>query len=238
MEGPAGGLVTLWTVRSPKPGKSVESLAQTGRPQAAAGEGGGFVQVRRGAFTAVVVAGSLALAGCSGGGEDPPPTTSSTSSSSSTSSTPSATTQSPSATKTVALPPEATQHTEAGAKAFAKYYLLGLSEAEFEGDTSRIAPLTGKGCSACLKFIERIETRARQEQHVDRKSLSIETTALVDGDPTGRRAVIGVLANDAAKKVVNSEGDPIQAISGAKINFEASLEWSATGWAMAGLVVK
>jgi hypothetical protein len=147
-------------------------------------------------------------------------------------------TRSPSATTTVTLPPEATKHTEAGAKAFTKYYLLGLSEADFEGDASRIAPITGKDCSACLRFIEQIETRARQGQHVDRKSLSVETTALVDGDPAGRRAVIGALATDAAKRVVNSDGEPIQAIAGAKINFEASLEWSASGWAMAKLVVK
>jgi hypothetical protein len=162
----------------------------------------------------------------------------STTSSSSSSTTSPTTTQRPSATKTVALPPEATKHTEAGAMAFTKFYLLGLSQAEFEGDASRIAPLTGKDCSACLKFIEQIDTRARQGQHVDRKSLSVETTALIDGDPAGRQAVIGALATDAAKNVVNSDGDPIQAIAGAKINFEASVEWSATGWAMAKLVVK
>ena len=115
---------------------------------------GRFVQVRRGAFTAVVVAGSLALAACTGGGESPPSATSSTTSSSSSSTTSSTTTQSPSATKTVALPPEATKHTEAGAKAFAKYFVSVLDDSQVSADPTALKAVSGEACKGCKVYID------------------------------------------------------------------------------------
>ena len=223
MEGPAGGLVTLWTVRSPKPGKSVESLAQTGRPQAAAGEGGGFVQVRRGAFTAVVVAGSLALAGCSGGGEDPPPTTSSTSSSSSTSSTPSATTQSPSGTKTVALPPEATKHTEAGAMAFARYYWAQASQSLVTNDASGIEAMSGDECSECAA----VEAISRKQEadgvHSDKASYDIKIVRRVDGSRD--RYVVSVAGNEVPVKKLDNTGRVLRTTQAGTFSWATTVEW-------------
>ncbi|MDU0314427.1 DUF6318 family protein [Phycicoccus sp. M110.8] len=194
------------------------------------------MQVRRGAFTAVVVAGSLALAACTGGGESPPSATSSTTSSSSSSTTSSTTTQSPSATKTVALPPEATKHTEAGAVAFAKYFLQVSSEAFVEGDGSTVRALSESSCTGCGAI-----ARAADNEYAD--GLHPATARFVFRDSnvqpssSGDLRVIDVIGTERSVAMVDAAGAEKRRTKAEPSWTRSTVRWTGREWVMQDFAV-
>jgi len=184
------------------------------------------------AVGAVVV---LGLAACNGG--DDRPTTSATSSttpSSSTSSSSTATSARPSTTTSATvdpakLPAEATEKTEAGATAFARYFLERTSQAAHEGDPTLMDGLSSKNCSGCAAFRKLVADRAAKGQHTDINSLRIDLSQALPGS-TPSKVVVGLLVTDRRKRVVDKDGQVVQTVRGAKFNTEATLIWVDGSW--------
>ncbi|MFC8502229.1 DUF6318 family protein [Pedococcus sp. NPDC057267] len=185
------------------------------------------MQVRRGAFTAVV-ASSLALAACTGGGDSPPSTTSSTSSSRS-STTSSTTTQSPSPTKTVALPPEATQHTEAGARAFAKYFVSVLDDSQVSADPTALEAVSGDACKGCKAYVDMSRQLAAKGQRQQRTALSLKDMYVRPG-ATADAMTIDLLIDEAPSKTVDRGGVVVESFPADKTTLRITLQWRGQSW--------
>ena len=184
------------------------------------------MQVRRGAFSAVVVAGSLALAACTGGGDSPPTTSSTTSSSSSATSSPS-TAQSPSATKTITLPPEATKHTEAGAKAFARYYWEQASQSLVTNDASVVGAMAGDECSECAAVVGISSKQQADGVHSNKASYVIKIVRRVDGSKD--RYVVSVAGNEVPVKKLDKTGKVLRTTQAGTFSWATTVEWRG-GW--------
>jgi hypothetical protein len=185
------------------------------------------VQVRRGAFAAVVVAGSLALAACTGGGDSPPSATSSTTSSSSSSTTSPTTTQSPSATKTVALPPEATKHTEAGAMAFARYYWEQASQSLVTNDASVLKAMGSDECSECTAVEEISSKQEADGVHSNKASYDIKIVRRVEGSKD--RFVVSVAGREVPVQKLDRTGKVLRSTQAGTFSWATTVEWRS-GW--------
>ena len=79
-------------------------------------------------------------------------------------------TTAPPTTAAVAIPPEATKHTEEGAKAFVKYFVDQMSTSAYEADSSAVARLSSSSCKGCTTLIAFADDLKAKGHHVDRRS--------------------------------------------------------------------
>lgn len=88
-----------------------------------------------------------------------PTPTSATTTSATTTEPPDSTTEtsSPEATGAPTLPPEATEDTEAGAEAFARYYVETLNAALREPASSELASLSEADCNVCVSYLSYVD---------------------------------------------------------------------------------
>lgn len=190
----------------------------------------GYARATAGA--AAVVA-AVALTSCSdGAGAQPSPSSAGPSSSppsSTTTSSAPTTTAAPSGTATVDVPAPAREHSEEGAKAFAEFYLTTYTEAAVSADPAALAALSSKSCGGCGSLIDLIRSYQANNQHVDKPSLTIDNTMLRP-EGTSDRPVVDVLAKDAKKRILNSDGSVAKTVASANINFRITLKQKENGW--------
>lgn len=154
---------------------------------------------------------TLALAGCNGG--DGEPTGGATGSKPATRSTtppPSATAtqaaSSPSPSTRVTLPTAAQANTEAGARAFAQFFVTEMDRAYVEADSSFLRPLFTKNCEDCQNVVEIVDKLRASGTHQTNLSASVAGTtyAKLSGQPAVDVFVeyAGATRVDRAGKVV------------------------------------
>jgi hypothetical protein len=176
------------------------------------------------------------------GGDDPPATRSTSSSGSSGSpraSATSPTTTTPSSTtRTVAVPPEATKHTEAGAKAFAKFYVAQADDALVTADSSKVKAVANESCKGCKVFIDWADELKRQGRHHANTSFTV-SGQLVRPDSTDNRYVIDILIDEAGVDVVDQGGTRVASEPAQTATLRTTLSWSASTWSVTeSLLVK
>ncbi|MEO7268438.1 MAG: DUF6318 family protein [Knoellia sp.] len=157
---------------------------------------------------AAAAAATLLLGACNGGNEDPPSmpnaTTSPTGSASASGSTDA--TASPSPSVSVSLPSAARANTEAGAIAFAKFFVTEMDRAYVEADSEPLKPLFTKNCEDCQNVVEIIDKLEGSGTHQATSSATIAgaTYAKLSGQPAVDVFVAYASVNrlDKAGKVV------------------------------------
>ena len=185
-------------------------------------------------FAALVTAGMLVLAGCTGANADPTPSGSAASSgsptpSSSPTSPSTATATSPSGTATVTLPAAARVHTKEGAIAFARFYYGVLSDSQYRADSSQLRQLSAEGCVACQAFVQKADDMRRRGHHLDSRSLIIDE-AFVTPTTIRNGFVVDVLADDRPSRVLTQDGSVVSESQGAKLTFRTHVVWISGGW--------
>ena len=188
-------------------------------------------------IAAVVTVGMLVLAGCTGANADPTPSGSAASSGSQTpSSSPTspstATATSPNGTASVIVPAAARVHTDEGAKAFARFYLDAVSESGQSADSTTLKAITEPTCKGCQVFIDFADELKAQKQHVDRKSMRLNSLA-VRPDSTSDLVVIDCLVEDQPSKILNEEGAIVSNEPGEKLALRNSVKWTGDRWLVA-----
>jgi hypothetical protein len=134
------------------------------------------------------------------------------------------------------VPAAARAHTEAGAQAFAAYYLSTYSQAAVRADSGPLSTLSEKACGGCKSLIDLIDGYRAKKQHVERASLVIDDSSLRP-DSSPNRPVVDVLAKDEKKRVLNADGSVAKTVAGANINFRLTLNWEQDSWKVRDLRV-
>ncbi|NNM45430.1 DUF6318 family protein [Knoellia koreensis] len=183
-----------------------------------------------------VVAAVVGLTACNGDGADPPTTTTSGSSTSSaTSST--TTTTSPSTTTAptidpASLPPEATQKTEAGAQAFAKFYWEQVGDSLASGDVRLLESLASPACEECTAVPRAIKKRATRGEHTDRSPIQVALVAVREGGAD--RVVVNVAGKELAVRYVNEADEVVETTKPGVFTWATSVAWDKTTWRVVG----
>jgi hypothetical protein len=188
----------------------------------------------RAAIVTAGLAAALAVTSCSDGADaEPTPTSagssSSTSSSASSSSTASSSSSTSSSTATVNVPAAARAHTEAGAKAFAAYYVQAVSRSGFTADSTELRAITRPSCKGCAVFVELADELKADGQHVDRKSIVLRDQ-MVRPNSTRDRVIVDCLIEDLPSKIVDSKGKTVSNEPGEKLTLRNTLVWEAGRW--------
>ena len=141
------------------------------------------------------------------------------------------------ATATVAIPPEAQKRSEAGAEAFARFYLHQVSLASRAGSTSILKGLAAPTCSGCAALHQVVADLEANHQHVDIDSLQLAASRIHPGSSSSRRPVVNVLAEDRPKRIIGKDGSVVANMKGAKFDFQIELFWNLAMWQLASLKV-
>jgi hypothetical protein len=135
----------------------------------------------------------------------------------------------PSTTQRPAVPPEASQHTDAGAAAFATFYVQQIDLAARDADPSTLRQLVDSRCGGCSSVIGLVEGLKSKGQHHTALSFTI-ARSVWSPFSTDRMWVIDVLIDDAGATTVDSAGATVSTSPAAKFTLRNSLEWRASGW--------
>lgn len=178
---------------------------------------------------AALVAGAL-LVGCTGA-DDPPDTSPTTGTSSTSSGTTGATSTTPRTptTAAVVVPPEATKHTEEGAKAFARYYTQQMDEATLAADSGTLRALsapTCKGCQVSIRIADQLKAKNQRHAALTFKLAGDRLTP----NSTATTKVVDVLVVDSGSTTIDSTGNVVSKSAPANLTFRQSVEWRNDGW--------
>ncbi|MFC7488312.1 DUF6318 family protein [Knoellia sp. CPCC 206453] len=173
---------------------------------------------------AAATAVTLLLAGCNGGDKDPTPTA--TASASSTASTTSTSSPSPTSTTSVQLPAAARAQTDAGAVAFARFYILEVDRAYVTLDNSAITAYAQRSCTNCQTAANTVEAAKSDGQRQPRPSFTITGAQT---QPFPDRTVVDVYVDVADVPSVNAKGETVSPGEPGKDSFRVDLVWE-NGW--------
>ncbi len=150
---------------------------------------------------------------CTGGDPAPAPTTPSvTSSATATTTSATPTTATPTTTTTVdpviaKIPAPARAHTQAGAEAFAKFYMEQVNAAFTKADPAALMNLASASCKTCASFLAGAKDLKAKGIHHEGVSIT------VDGAPansySAEKAVIQLFVSQHSVPVVNGAGKKV-----------------------------
>lgn len=165
---------------------------------------------------ALALAGGV-LTGCSGGsseGESSSPSstlTTATSSTTSTAATTTTTTQSPTSNATYAgapgVPEEAKYKTDAGAIAFAKYYLETVNQVGKEPKVGVLEPLALPSCKTCKLQQDTVKSDVQKQVHVTGDQFTVISAHRI---PAAGSVTISVLCTQPEITAVDSAGTTVE----------------------------
>ena len=176
---------------------------------------------------AAATAATLLLAGCNGGDEDPTTTPAGTTSTTGAP-TPSGSTStaSPTATTSVQLPSAARQQTDAGAVAFARFYVLEVDNAYVTLDSSAISAYSATECKNCQLAADTVAAAKASGERQPRPSFTITGAQT---QPFPGRTVVDVYVNVADVPSVDAQGKVVAPGEPGKDSFRVDLAWT-DGW--------
>ena len=168
---------------------------------------------------------------------DPPPLATPTAGSAS-STTPSAspTATSPSQTTTVptgssSIPAAARAHTNAGAEAFARYYLAQVNLAWTGPDPSKLNGLASPSCKSCAKLAETANSLAASQRRYNAEPLSLGPSILLpESRPDDVRYDIVFIQEP--RQIMDSSQNVSESIERQAILSEFSMAWVRGSWQM------
>jgi hypothetical protein len=190
---------------------------------------------------AIAVGGALALAGCNGGGDEPTASTASSSlSSTTTSSASSTTTASPSTTTSATidpakLPPEATEKTEAGAKAFAKFFVETLDQSQVEADPSTLVAISEPECQGCKIYVDLSRELAVKGQHQEGPALELSDIGVRSS--SDGRFQFDLLIDERPTRTVDKAGAVVASFPADKTTLRVDFNWISNQWRVKQAVV-
>jgi hypothetical protein len=196
----------------------------------------------RSGAVAVVIAASLALAGCAGGapadpGTASPPATGSTSPSASPSPTPTPTAvykpadaSGPAQNVPVPVLPEvAKTETKEGAEAFTKYWFSVLSYAYETGDTAALSDLSKPECSFCQALVDDIEAAWADDKWISGGQIEIPVATANPSTDGSTQVVLQILQKELV--IHSQDGSPYQEKTAAtNAGSVAMMKFADAGW--------
>ena len=138
-------------------------------------------------------------------------------------------------TRAVSLPPEATQHTEAGAQAFARFYLTVASEAYVTGDARPAMGLVLASCRACVAIATAAEQQHDDGDHPASARFGFRS-ANVQPNATADRVVVDVVAVERAVPIVDGSGATLRTTTEEPSWTRLTVVWTSSGWKVSDLV--
>ena len=190
---------------------------------------------RRMPFAAFVVAGAVALGGCTGE-SDPDPSPSAGSASATSSASPSAT-PSPSASETASgpeIPAAAREQTEAGAEAFVRFFFDQVNTAWTEPRAGLIKSFSDPKCEFCSKTEA---TAARLVSDRQRYSSNpVEVTAIDQfvGAPSGQEYLAVTLVQRRVD-VLDADGSVVSTDQRKNLDRYVAVIWTDGEWRLLGV---
>lgn len=173
----------------------------------------------------VAVAAALALAACSPK-TDPSPSTS-TSPSESASSPPSS--ASASSDAILDMPELAGEHSESGAKAFARFAVELVDEGYVTAESSQFRSISDAKCRGCRILISQIQRFKNAGEHARERSLWVVRT--VWAGSRGARSAVDVVGTSYEVDVMDSRGQKAYVQDGdGKVMFRLILVWRDAAW--------
>ena len=200
------------------------------------------------------LSGGLLLTGCDGAPQPSPPptgegtvaasdptTTPPTGSTGTTATNPSPTTSKPSPSTTKkgdsspdeagapGVPKPARQHTKAGAKAFARYYLTVINQTGVKPEPGRLEPLATRACKSCNNFAARVATLASKNQRYSRPIFKLGASQAI---PSARMDTERVRTDisQQATDVIDAKGSAVKHIDAQEASIRSDVRWTSDGW--------
>lgn len=184
---------------------------------------------RRMPFAAFVVAGAVALGGCTGQSE-PDPSPSAGSASATSSASPSVT-PSPSPSVTASgpeIPPSAREQTEAGAEAFVRFYIAQSARAWVEADASQLAGLATANCATCSNLEETaVDLRADGQKY---SAVPIKVISLSVFRRSKAEVVFDAELREQNVSVVDSKGSVVESFPARTLTSAVAVVWKEGQW--------
>jgi hypothetical protein len=129
------------------------------------------------------------------------------------------------------MPLEATQHTQDGAVAFAKFFIQTIDWAYATTSTTYMRHYFQPGCVTCKSVQQGIDRAAAQHRHFvgDRISITSVTDVRTDG---GQGAELSVLVAFAVNsfQVVDANGQFVNGAPASNLKNRVWLQWLRDGW--------
>lgn len=164
-------------------------------------------------WSAVLAASAVALAGWGSGDREAQMSSSPTALTSSTSSSPTvsdsaSSSTTPTSSASVTVPEEAQANTEAGAIAFAKFYLAQTDRAREAGNPAGLRALSGENCSYCATVAKIIDADAAKGLRAREVRFDVDLAEVSDFQPGS--ASVRVLGVQEMVELVNAQGDVVR----------------------------
>ena len=185
---------------------------------------------RRMPFAAFVVAGAVALGGCTGE-SDPDPSPSAGSASATSSASPSVT-PSPSPSVTASgpeIPPSAREQTEAGAIAYAKFFFDQVNTAWTEPRAGLIASLSDPECDFCSASESDAGYLVKERQRYQTDPSELLEVEPISGAPEGQQ-YLAIRLEQKNARIVDEAGVVVSSDERLVVDRYMALVWSDGRW--------
>ncbi|MGL5818706.1 MAG: DUF6318 family protein [Phycicoccus sp.] len=132
--------------------------------------------------------------------------------------------------RTVAVPIEAEERTEAGATAFLKFFIREMSEAAWTAESEPIKQISGPKCAGCKSTIRIAdEFKAKEQRLAERESVALKGQK-ARPDSTENRYVFDALIAETASQIIDKNGAVVKKNTPSKWTMQATITWDGTQW--------
>ncbi len=134
-----------------------------------------------------------------------------------------------------AVPAAARQHTNAGAQAFAEFYLSQLNRSWRQADPSLLQSFGSASCKTCDNFVATASAMSQRRQRLDGDLSQVVASGWL---PTSKPnlVVVDVSAVQLASRVVQESGRAVQTYSRQPIELQFRVAWTPPGrWSVASI---
>lgn len=127
------------------------------------------------------------------------------------------------------VPEAARQHTEAGAQAFAKYYIERVNETALHPKVGVLEPLALDTCKTCDNHEKTVRELVRDKQHFSKPEMSITSTSIVGDSEVA--TFVELHGHEPKVDIVDDTGQSVQSFPEVKDQgLSFNLKWTPNGW--------
>jgi hypothetical protein len=125
---------------------------------------------------------------------------------------------------------------EAGAVAFAKHWIDVFNHAQRTGETDSLQEISAPACGSCNGFVDMLEDLYESGGHLESKGWRVLQSVAAPGMPA-KRPEVTMRIFRTPQRIHPGDGSKADSFSGGRATYAARLNWGATGWQMADLVL-